>query len=679
MLQLEQNKNQVKVSEIISFDVFDTLLTRTTAIPKGIFVLMKEQLKNNTLFFKLNSYVRENFYIIRVESEAFLRKHYAYHGINEITLDEIYDYIQKNYALSDEEKLLLKNLEIDVERKNLIGIQENIERVKQAIHSGCKVVIISDIYHSSETLRLFLTDKDEVFNNIPIYVSSEARCMKSTGELFKYVQSKECIDINKWIHIGDNINSDIKAANKIGIKTEKYNYVSLKDYEKRLLARYPVDAYVQLAIGTAKNIRNFYRKNEKFNLGVSIGGVILYPYVNWVIEQSIKRGINRLYFVMRDGYILKQMCDVLIKEKGLDIQTKLIYGSREAWRAPSIIRENQDIKFMFASAREINTIDRIAARFHINKNELIKLIPEKFQKYKKAYTRDELKELSEILANDSRFLDLVISSNEEQRSYLIEYIKQEMDLSDNNLALVDLAASGRTQNCLVNLIKTFSDVKITSFYSQFNPLKVLSPNFEMVSFYSSPKIRSQMELFCRSLCGATVSYKENNGKVVPVMEDLEGQELEKYGYNNVLEGEILFCKTFYKILETNPGVIPNLKAFLFYFDYITGIPDRETAELIGEIPFSNYYGVEKRTYKCAPQLTMKDIICGYDSTQIQLPNISYIRSDNNVRFLLNIRKKYKSIRKFLFNIEIIRSKRIAYIRFFGLELHFKNLLFGRKI
>ncbi len=675
MLQLEQNKIKNTLTEVISFDVFDTLLTRTTAVPKGIFALMQKELKDNVSFSIIDKYVRENFYIIRVESEAFLRKHYAFHGINEITLDEIYDYIQKNYALSDDEKFLLKNFEISTERKNLIGIPENIERVKSAISSGYRVILISDIYHSSETLRQFLTDKNEIFKNIPIYVSSECRCMKGSGDLFKYVQEKEHIEVQKWIHIGDNLNSDIKAANRIGIKSEKYNYVNLKEYEKRLLGRYPEDVYVQLAVGTAKNIRNFYKRNEKFNLGVSMGGVILYPYVNWVIEQSIKRGINRLYFVMRDGYVLKQMCDVLIKEKGLDIKTKLLYGSREAWRAPSITYENPDISFMFASAREINTIDRIAARFHVDKGELIKLIPQKFKDYTRPYNREELTELSGILSANSKFLDLVIKSNSEQRNYLIQYIKQEIDLSDNKLALVDLAASGRTQNCLVNLIKTFSDIKITSFYSQFNPLKVLSPNFEMVSFYSSPKIRSQMELFCRSLCGATVSYNKTNGEIVPVMEDLEGKALEEYEYDKVLEGEILFCQTFYKILSNTPNSVPNLKPFLFYFDYITGNPDLETAELIGEIPFSNYYGIEKRTYKCAPVLSVKDLVCGYDNSQIQLPNICYIRSDKFVKRLLNIRKKYGSIRKFLFNLEIIRSRNIAYMRFLGFEISFRKLLF----
>lgn len=667
--------SSINTVKTVSFDVFDTLLTRTTSTPKGIFAIMQKRLKSNSNFSGINPYLRENFYIIRTESESFLRNHYAKYGINEITFDEIYSYIQKNYDLTVCDIKILKELEIETERQNLIGIDENIEKVKRFLNEGTKVIIISDIYHSSNTIRSFLTDKDPIFSDIPIYVSSEARKMKATGELYTYVSAKEQIN-GLWLHIGDNINSDIKAAKNLGIQTEIYPYTHLKDYEKKLLARYPEDAYTQLAIGTAKNTRIFSKSdNKKFELGCSMGGLILYPYVSWITEQSVKRGINRLYFVMRDGFILKEMCDILIKEKNYSIKTKLLYGSREAWRAPSITADNTDLSFMFASAREINTIEKIASRFHIKISDLIKFIPEEFRCSKKVFSKPELDKLCTILSENPDFIDLVVRENKQQQNYLIEYIKQEMDLSDNNFALVDLAASGRTQNCLVKLIKTFSNVKVTSFYSQFNPLKILSPDFDMIAFYSSPKIRSQMELFCRSLCGATISYKEVNNNIIPVMEDLEGESLKQYDYQAVLDGEKAFCRQFFHVLNKNPDITPNLKGFLFYFDYITGVPDRETAELIGEIPFSNYYGTEKKVYKCAQELTLKDIILGYDSTQIQLPNICYIRSKKFIRKLLDIRKKYGSIRKYLVNIEIHRRRKQAYFRVLGLEVNFGKFIF----
>lgn len=59
------------------------------------------------------------------------------------------------------------------------------------------------------------------------------------------------------------------------------------------------------------------------------------PYVNWAVKHALKHGIECLYFISRDGYHLKRIADVIIKEKHYPIRTKYIYGSRKAWRIPS--------------------------------------------------------------------------------------------------------------------------------------------------------------------------------------------------------------------------------------------------------------------------------------------------------------------------------------------------------
>ena len=56
---------------LYSFDIFDTLVTRKTCTPVGIFYLMQEILKNNKDYCE---YFRENFKTIRCETEAFVRE-----------------------------------------------------------------------------------------------------------------------------------------------------------------------------------------------------------------------------------------------------------------------------------------------------------------------------------------------------------------------------------------------------------------------------------------------------------------------------------------------------------------------------------------------------------------------------------------------------------------------------
>ena len=57
-----------------SFDVFDTLITRTTATPQGIFALMKDKLAEERDTNGLEDYVIENFFELRIHSEELIRE-----------------------------------------------------------------------------------------------------------------------------------------------------------------------------------------------------------------------------------------------------------------------------------------------------------------------------------------------------------------------------------------------------------------------------------------------------------------------------------------------------------------------------------------------------------------------------------------------------------------------------
>ena len=49
-----------------------------------------------------------------------------------------------------------------------------------------------------------------------------------------------------------------------------------------------------------------------------------------------EKGIQKLFFIARDGYILKKIADILIEKYRYPIATVYLYGSRKAWRLPSI-------------------------------------------------------------------------------------------------------------------------------------------------------------------------------------------------------------------------------------------------------------------------------------------------------------------------------------------------------
>jgi cell filamentation protein len=82
-----------KMEELYSFDIFDTLITRKCATPKGIFAFMQETLFDNK---NLPQDLRENFYKNRIEAEVQARNDYwEKHQTREILFDEIYEFAGK--------------------------------------------------------------------------------------------------------------------------------------------------------------------------------------------------------------------------------------------------------------------------------------------------------------------------------------------------------------------------------------------------------------------------------------------------------------------------------------------------------------------------------------------------------------------------------------------------------
>ena len=190
---------------LYSFDVFDTLISRTTANPRGIFALMKDTLCKERVKNGLEDYVIDNFFELRIHSEELARKASSFQNREEVSLYDIYKAMSVCGCLNDEKIKYLYELEEKTELSNVIGISENIKRLKKLLEGGDRVILISDMYLSRNTIRRMLLQVDEVFREIPLYVSSEYGVRKTTGNLYRKVRELEQVGYEEWIHIGDNI------------------------------------------------------------------------------------------------------------------------------------------------------------------------------------------------------------------------------------------------------------------------------------------------------------------------------------------------------------------------------------------------------------------------------------------------------------------------------------------
>jgi len=541
-----------------TFDVFDTIITRKAATPSGIFALMEYELLKNSQYKDIPVRYRKNFFYLRRNAEKMA--YFIYERAT--TIDNIYEVLGSNDDILINQLMQIKKLELDTEYLNSIPIDENIEKIRKLRNNGEKVVFISDMYLSSEQIRLLICKHAPDFKDIPLYVSCEYNCNKSSGELFAKVKEQENAEFEDWKHIGDNLQADIKGAMQNGIAAFKYDYPEFHLFEGKLIRYYTDNAFLQITIGAARNARmkkGIVGKelNNEFVYGCSYSAPMIYFYVSWVLRQSVDKGIKRLYFVSRDGYIPKIIADYLIEKYELDIQTKYIYGSRKAW-FPAAFNKDKDLPAYCINLRGVAnyfdvTIDDIKA--HIPDIDPDMLL-----------TKEQLEEINKNI----NFKEYLAEMQKDKSVITRRYLLQELDISDDNFAFVEVNGGGLSLSNATSLLKPYYQGKFRSFWGNCCKKTNMKMHIEMYIYLFSDKLGSYFENLCCAPHGLTIGYKEKCEKIVPIFGELN---YENFDIESYIDGIKYFAEEYSNFY----GMNDNLDIFAKYLNIIS---DNENYEVL---------------------------------------------------------------------------------------------------
>lgn len=664
------NKNY----NLYSFDIFDTLLTRKVARPTGIFVLMQHILNTDAFYNDIPNDVKTNFYQYRTDAEYYLRRiNNLWHDGLDINFDAIYNYMQNTYYLSDNQIQKIKSLEISLELDSVVPIKENIDKIKNLLLQNKKVILISDMYLPPEVIKQILYNADPILSTLKLYLSSELRYMKKNGELFKFVKSQEDVEYKNWVHIGDNSNSDYSQPNKLGINVILYKYVDFEDYEKKLLKGGFHNPAVQLLLGCTKNLRlNKFKNNDKANLGASLAAPVLYPYISWLLNQSCSRSINRLYFIARDGYILKEITDTIIAQNKLNIKTFYTYGSRKAWRLSGLDINNEKLYKQFIDMFKYES-KKIYSILNIDKDKLIEMLPSDLNQYYELKNRDKL---IEYFTNNKQIIKEALSKNEQQRQNTLKYLKNNIDYSDEKFAFVDLDGSCLTQNCLSHLFDDFYNKPIKSFYYAVTPLCYEAVNLEKYYFsaFKKPMMGHLVELLTRAPHGQTLGYDSNGN---PILEQVDEKALMKWNFEDYKRGILEFTLSLNEYAKQyNYISFETQKIMNFYLNYLFNSPDKKTASLLGELIHVSY-GSENNEF--APELNIFEALKYLFTKKCKTENIrfSQARSHKLIRKIIEYKIKHPNLRKQIINVLINAKRKEANLTILGITISFRSLIWGK--
>ncbi len=615
-----------------SFDVFDTLITRTTANPWGIFALMKKRLEEERQSSGLDSYVIENFFELRIHSEELARKAGIFQQVEEVRLKDIYSAMSLCGCITEEQEEYLYRTEQDTEVANAVGIPEQIQKLKELLGQGRHVVLISDMYLPEETIRKMLLRADPVFKTIPLYISSEYRKRKTTGNLYRLVQEKENISYGEWLHTGDHLHQDIEIPLQLGMNVELVPKMETTKLEKKLLDAYGDDLKLQLLAGTAMNVEAVKRGAcEAYHVGCRYAGPVLYSYGEWLVEQAEKKKINRLYFIARDGYLVKKIVDMILDLKKINITTKYIYGSRKAWRMPSLSGEHYNLYqlVLWSHINRIRTLGELAAVLHVPLQGLYGYLPGTYGKNREndRISNQELEYIVRKLEADRDFREYHLGVLKEERALAQQYLFQEIDVSDDSFAFVDVSGGGLTQGCLRLLVREQYEKPIHTFFFKVDRVNLVEGSVTDTFLPSFLESNLTVEMMCRAPHGQTEKYGPEfrngaaTGRVVPILGQAETEALIRHGFPEYEKGILDFAGRMCQIASETGIRIASAKNVILYLKHIAEEPSRDVLEYFGSMP-SSESGRGREVLEYAPKLTKEEI-----------GNIFLLRTNEPMEFL----------------------------------------------
>lgn len=446
--------------ETISFDVFDTLIARPVEVPADAYQFLEMEA------LKISDGKTEDFARVRLTAEVETR---AASTEGEITLDAIYEHIKNHYRLDAELLDRIKDREIEfeislVERREL---GHKLWSIAQA--SRKPITVISDMYLSKSVI-LRMLEKNGYTGYQKLYVSSDHGVRKKEGPLFDIVIEDQGLDPTKHLHIGDNRVADGEMAQARGMHafripravdrmrsnpnfTKIFNPRSgVGERSRSVIAGLIATRFFDMPAGELEQDTLFMGSSHK--LGYAALGPLLSGYMLWLTKRAKADGVSRLYFLSREGWILKEIYDALNKGDSTAAPSYYLYCSRRAARVAAI--------------RSISDITAVASQPFDGGVKLERLLNQRFGLVLSPpsldiIARSEFQSPDVQLQSDSKgrvafaqlcveLADEIIQQATNEREAYLEYLRSSGIAQESSPAVVDIGWKANMQGALGELI-----------------------------------------------------------------------------------------------------------------------------------------------------------------------------------------------------------------------------------
>lgn len=420
--------------DIISFDIFDTLLMRKVCDPRDVLLLVEDRVKGE---------LGDEFAYLSFRNQAIA-------SLDNPTIDEIFNKIEEITGWTSECINYIKKIELDTDRKLMVPRRDMVE-VYEIANISKMVYLVSDMYYPTDLLIKILSNFGIKVDKERLIVSCDVKRNKADSSLWQWYKAS-CVGNKMALHVGDNKKSDIENAKENGIEAyqilsaiemlEKSSFSAcmseVKTIESSLYLGIVLNHLFNSPFALSRTRGRVDLSNDK-KAGYCLYGGLIYTFTIWLIEHCKLNHVEQLLFVARDGYFLikayQYICEIL---EEADAPKSLYLETSKRALLPFTIKDEIDIKeelrkrvFIGTTGQLLNNRFGIVCEVEEDK-ELFENNDKAIDAIVELYGKTILLHLNEYRVAYSRYID-------------------GMNICEN-VAMVDVGFSGEIQNTLSRLL-----------------------------------------------------------------------------------------------------------------------------------------------------------------------------------------------------------------------------------
>ena len=456
-----QLTDRIKEADVVSFDLFDTLVMRQTLLSDDVIKFVDCRLQKQGIYI-------QDFYKRRLASEKELSRYTA------PTLTEIYNHMFKRMEGSSSKWKItaeqLADLEWNIDFDLIVARKEVCDILKETVADRKKVYIVSDTYYSKNQLKKILKQCG-IVEYTDILASSDYGTGK-TQNLFKILKERE--NEKKILHIGDDIVADIESAHRFEIETyrlfsgfgllELVGNLGFADYMDSLSEHLKIGLFIAKIFNSPFQFETEDKRitiSDAYDIGYLLCAPMISDFVLWFYNQIKEQKYENIWFSARDGYLIKKMYAYLMKQYKQEDKSVYFLVSRTAAVRAGMQNED-DIRYVDEMKFSGTLEENLKKRFGMNAEDII---------------------CEPVSDNQTGLLKYKTAIIENARKVFVNYQKyiRGLNVNKGDIAFFDFVAKGTSQMYIQRLVENH----LRGYYFlQLEPEYMKDKKLDICSFYS---------------------------------------------------------------------------------------------------------------------------------------------------------------------------------------------------